>query len=182
ITVTVNDSNSQSMTDTFQLTVNSVNDVPSFTKGPDQTVNEDASTQAIPNWATNISVGPANESGQVPTFMVTGNTNPSLFSVAPAISGNGTLSYTPAANANGSATITIVLKDDGGTANGGQDTSAPQTFTITVNSVNDVPSFTKGPDQTVSVNAGAQTVTNWATNISAGPSNESSQTLTFQVT
>jgi hypothetical protein len=32
-----------------------------------------------------------------------------------------------------------VLKDDGGTANGGQDASAPNTFTITVNAVNDAP-------------------------------------------
>src|SRR6185369_11134761 len=67
ITVTVS-GNGPSMTDTFPLTVNSVNDVPSFTKGPNQTVNEDASAQAIANWATNISVGPSNESEQVPTF------------------------------------------------------------------------------------------------------------------
>src|SRR6185503_8654099 len=40
ITVTVNGNNSQTMTDTFLLTVNSVNDPPSFSKGLDQTVNE----------------------------------------------------------------------------------------------------------------------------------------------
>ncbi|MGJ0485597.1 MAG: PxKF domain-containing protein, partial [Methylomicrobium sp.] len=91
------------------------------------------------------------------------------------------LTYTPAANANGSATITLTLSDDGGTANGGVDTSAPQTFTITVNAVNDVPSFTKGADQSVLVNAGAQTVTPWATNLSVGPANESGQTLNFIV-
>ena len=34
--------------------------------------------------------------------------------------------------------------DDGGTANGGIDTSAAQTFTITVTAVNDAPSFIKG--------------------------------------
>lgn len=44
----------------------------------------------------------------------------------------GTLFYTPAPNAFGTARVTVVLKDDGGTANGGQDTSAPQTFVITV--------------------------------------------------
>ena len=52
----------------------------------------------------------------------------------------------PAANlrgANGAATITIDLKDDGLTANGGEDTSAAQTFTITINPVNDAPSFAK---------------------------------------
>jgi len=170
------------MTDTFVLTVNSVNDVPSFTKGPNQVVNEDAGAQSVPSWATNISAGPANESGQMVAFQATGNTNPALFGVAPAISSTGTLTYTPAANINGSAIITIVLKDNGGTANGGVDTSAPQTFTITVNAVNDAPSFTKGADQTVNEDAGPQSVTNWATNISAGPPNESSQTVTFQVT
>jgi hypothetical protein len=42
------------------------------------------------------------------------------------------LSFTTATNANGVAHTTVMLKDDGGTANGGQDTSLPQTFTITV--------------------------------------------------
>ena len=42
------------------------------------------------------------------------------------------------------ATITVTLADNGGTANGGVDTSAPQTFTITVTAVNDAPSFTPG--------------------------------------
>jgi predicted outer membrane repeat protein len=166
---------------TFSINVLSVNDAPSFTKGANQTVNEDAAAQTVNNWATAISPGPADESGQTLTFQVTNNTNTSLFSAGPTISSTGTLTYTPAADANGSATITINLKDSGGTANGGVDTSASQNFTITVNSVNDAPSFTKGADQTVN-NAGAQTVANWATNISAGPANESGQTLTFQVT
>ena len=167
---------------TFTISVNSVNDVPSFTKGANQTVNEDAGAQTVNNWATAISAGPADESGQALTFQVTGNTNAALFSAGPAISSTGGLTYTPAGDANGSATLTINLKDGGGTTNGGVDTSASQTFTITVNSVNDVPSFTKGADQTVNNNAGAQSVPNWATNISRGPANESGQTLTFQVT
>ncbi len=52
--------------------------------------------------------------------------------------------YTPAADATGSATVTIRAVDDGGTALGGSDTSAPQTFTITLAPVNDPPSFTIG--------------------------------------
>ena len=35
--------------------------------------------------------------------------------------------------------IKVVAKDNGGTANGGRDTSAPQTFTITIDPVNDAP-------------------------------------------
>jgi CSLREA domain-containing protein len=166
----------------FTITVNAVNDAPSFTRGANQTVNEDTGAQTVANWATAISAGPADESGQALTFQVTGNTNAALFSASPAISLTGTLTYTPAVNANGSATITINLKDDGGTSNGGVDTSSAQTFTITVNAVNGAPSFTKGADQAVNNSAGAQTVANWATNISAGPGNESSQTVTFQVT
>jgi CSLREA domain-containing protein len=167
---------------TFLLTVNPVNDVPSFTKGADQTVNEDPGATTINGWATNISAGAADESGQTLTFQVTGNSNAALFSSAPAVDSTGALTYTPAANANGSATITINLKDNGGTANGGVDTSAAQSFTITVNAANDAPSFTKGADQTVNNTAGAQTVTSWATNISRGPADESGQTLTFQIT
>ena len=40
----------------------------------------------------------------------------------PAIAADGTLTYTLAPNANGSATVTVTLIDDGGTANGGVDT------------------------------------------------------------
>src|SRR5678810_288956 len=92
------------------------------------------------------------------------------------------LTYTPAANANGSATATVQIHDNGGTANGGVDTSASQTFTINVTAVNDVPSFTKGADETVLEDTGLHTVNGWATALSAGPANESAQTLSFIVT
>jgi CSLREA domain-containing protein len=179
---TLNGGVDTSAAQTFIITVSPVNDVPVFTEGPNQTVNEDSGFRFVSPWATGISAGAPDESGQILTFQVTNNTNAALFSSAPAISSSGALTYTPATNANGSATITIVLKDSGGTANGGVDTSAPQTFTITVNPVNDAPSFTKGANQTVNNNAGAQIINNWVTNISAGPADESGQTVTFQVT
>ena len=143
-------------------------------------MNEDAGAQTVSGWATAISDGDGNT--QTLTFNVTNNTNPSLFSAGPAISAAGVLTYTPAADANGTATITMTLSDDGGTANGGIDTSAAQMFTITVNSVNDAPSFTKGPDQTVLEDSGPQMVNPWATAISAGPTDEAGQTLTFNIT
>src|SRR6266545_2332385 len=132
ITVTVNGTNSQTMTDTFVLTVNAVNDAPSFTKGPDQTINENSGAQTVNNWATNISAGPANESGQMLTFIVANNSNPALFAVASAISSTGTLTYTPATAVSGTALITIALMDNGGTTNGGINTSATQSFNINV--------------------------------------------------
>ena len=105
--VPANDGSANSATATVSLTVNPVNDAPSFTKGADQTVDEDAGAQCVSGWATAISAGPANESGQTVSFLVTANSNPSLFSAAPAVSSTGTLTYTPAANAFGSATITL---------------------------------------------------------------------------
>ena len=71
--------------------ITSVNDVPSFTKGADQTVNEDAGGQSVTGWATAVSAGAANESGQTLAFQVTNNSNAALFSAGPAISSDGTL-------------------------------------------------------------------------------------------
>jgi VCBS repeat-containing protein len=168
-------------TQTFTITVNGVNDAPSFTKGADENVLEDSGTagaHTVSGWATSISAGP-NESGQQLTFEVTNNSNTALFSTQPSVSSTGTLTYTLAPNANGEAEVTLRLTDDGGTANGGVDTSATQTFKITVTAVNDAPSFDlkASPNQTVLLNAGAQSVDNFAINFSPGPSNESDQAL-----
>jgi hypothetical protein len=110
-------------TDIINITINPVNDIPSFTKGANQTVYTNSGSQTIPNWATNISAGPSNESSQILSFIVT-NDNNSLFSVQPTIDANGNLSFTPAAA--GSAVVTAVLTD-------GIDNSAAQTFNIKVN-------------------------------------------------
>ena len=168
-------------TATVEVTVNSVNDAPTFTPGGDVTVLEDAGAvdQA---WASAISAGPPDEAGQVLTFNVIANDNAALFAAGPAIDPvSGNLSFTPVADANGSANITVELMDDGGTADGGIDTSAPASFTITVTAVNDAPSFTPGPDQTVLENASAQTVVGWATAISTGPADEAGQMVSFAV-
>jgi hypothetical protein len=111
-----------------------VNDTPSFTVGADQTVNEDAGPQTVNGFATGISAGPADEAGQAVDFIVSNNDN-ALFAVQPTIDASGNLTYTLAADANGSATVTVQIHDNGG----GADTSAPQTFVITVNAVNDAP-------------------------------------------
>ncbi len=167
----------------FLVTVRAVNDAPSFSMGADPTVGEDPvpAAQSVSGWATSISAGPDNESTQTLSFVTT-NGNHSLFAVQPAVAANGTLTFKPAANANGNALVTVQLRDNGGTANGGADTSDPQTFTITVTAVNDAPSFVKGANKTVSEDVGAQTVANWATSIRAGPANESAQALNFIIT
>jgi hypothetical protein len=170
---------------TFVISTVNVNDAPSFTVGPNQGVAplvlEDAGAQTVSNWATAISAGPG-EGTQTLTFVVTNNTNAALFAAGPAVSATGELTYTPAANANGTATITLRLDDNGGTANGGVNQSGTQTFDITITAVNDAPSFTKGADVTVLEDSGAASIAGWATDILAGPPNESTQTLTFTVT
>ncbi len=121
---------------TITINVTPINSEPSFTKGADQVINEDAVAQTVNAWATNIDDGD-NEVVQVLTFHLT-NDNMPMFTVQPAVDPTtGNLTYTPAANANGVANVTIWLTDDGGTANGGDDTSPTQTFTITINPVND---------------------------------------------
>ena len=87
----------------------------------------------VPNWATNVSPGAADESSQTLNFVVS-NDNPSLFVVQPSISSNGTLIYEVGTTV-GTAHVTVLLHDNGGTANGGHDTSAPVTFTIIVEPV-----------------------------------------------
>ena len=165
---------------TFTITITQVNDVPSFTKGANQSVAENSGTRTVSGWASSISEGPSNESGQTVSFIVTNN-NTGLFSTDPAVSSSGTLTFTPAASQVGSATVSVSIKDNGGIANGGDDTSAVQTFTISVTGVNDPPSFVKGADQTDLEDAPAQSVSGWATAISPGPSDESGQTVTFVV-
>ncbi|MEJ2209164.1 MAG: FG-GAP-like repeat-containing protein, partial [Anaerolineae bacterium] len=157
------------------VTVYSVNDAPTFTAGPDQAVDEDAGPQTVDSWATNISVGAPYEEGQTLTFATT-NDNNALFAVQPSVDApTGTLTYESAPDAFGQAVVTVILHDDGGTANGGDDTSDPQTFTITIQPVNDPPTLDLLFPLTITEDAGRQTVP--LTGISAGPSGES-QTLT----
>ncbi|MFC1977957.1 PKD domain-containing protein [Chloroflexota bacterium] len=126
------------------IAVSPVNDAPSFTGSGNQTTPEDAGPQSY-MWATMIAAGPENESSQELNFIVTNDSN-ELFSEQPAISANGTLTYTSAPDANGSANVTVQLHDNGGIENGGQDISPMQSFAITVEPVNDPPvADTGGP-------------------------------------
>ena len=164
---------------TFMITVNAVNDEPSFVIGSDQMVDEDAGTQSVIGFASSIEDGDP-EIAQVLTFNVS-NDNNGLFSAQPSIDPvTGDLTFTPADDANGSALITVNLTDDGGTLNGGDDTTPDQAFLITVNAINDLPTFTLAGDQTIDEDAGAQLVTGFATDIDDGDP-ELTQVLTFNV-
>ena len=132
------------------IAITAVNDAPAFAAGPDVSVAEDSGAYSAA-WATGITAGPADEGAQALTFEITANSNAALFAAGPAVAADGTLSFTPADNANGSATIGVRLLDDGGTVDGGDDASSTQMFTIAVGAVNDAPGFDlpASPDQTV---------------------------------
>ncbi len=160
-----------------------VNVAPSFAAGGDQAGIEDSGPQSVAPWAHAIAPGPPGEAGQTVSFAVS-NDQPALFTAGgqPVVAPDGTLTYTPAADASGIATVTVRAVDDGGTAGGGSDTSAAQTFQIAIAPVNDAPGFAAGADQTVFENSGAQSVPGWATAITRGPADEAGQAVSFTVT
>src|SRR6185503_20654601 len=148
-----NDGQSQNniVSQTFMLTVNSVNDAPAFTLSGDVNVNEDfAVSQQVT--VSPMSV-PADEMSQVVTYSL----SPASVSFANVSinSSTGEVMITSVANANGSQIFTV-------TANDGQSQNnmSSQTFTLNVSSVNDAPAFTLSGDVTVNEDfASAQTVT-----------------------
>ena len=119
-------------TATVTISVTAVNDAPSFSAGQDQSASLLDLVQTVPGWAGDISRGPVNESGQSVAFEVSTD-NDGLFLLGPDISPDGTLTYTPnPLSGGGSATVTVRAHDDGGTSNGGIDTSSDATFSITI--------------------------------------------------
>ncbi|HET7829867.1 MAG TPA: Ig-like domain-containing protein, partial [Candidatus Limnocylindrales bacterium] len=70
---------------TVSITVNAVNDDPTFTVGPNVEVDEDSGPYIGNGFITDGSPGPADESGQSLAYVVTADTT-SLFSAQPAIS------------------------------------------------------------------------------------------------
>jgi Ca2+-binding RTX toxin-like protein len=80
-----------------------------------------------------------------------------LFAAPPAIDPSGRLTFTPAAGTSGTTTVTAILKDSGGTSGGGSDTSAPQTFQITI--VQPPPPVTPPAPPSIRVSRGVITIT-----------------------
>jgi hypothetical protein len=140
ITLVANDG-ANSATNSFLLTVSSINDAPSFTLSTNLVlIAEDAGAITNTSFLTDLSVGPTNEANQKWTFTVKAGTN-FTFATAPAISTNGTLIFKVATNAVGTNVLTVVMKDTGGTVNGGKD-SVTNTFSLAVTPVNDPVYFT----------------------------------------
>lgn len=178
---------------TIVINISGVNDAPQFVKGNDQVVNEDSDVVSIDNWATNILAGPPNAldeiASQTVSFELDVN-NPELFSDQPAVSSDGTLTFKPGPDANGTAVVVVTAIDDGASDAPNVNMSAPQTFTITITPANDAPAFTAGADVSVAEDSGAFSA-NWASDIvpaagilndPATATDESSQVVDFSVT
>jgi hypothetical protein len=139
ITITVQDSGGttgggvDTLIRSFMVQITPVNDAPAFTAGPNQSIQSSAGAQTIMNWASGFTPGPADEAGQTMLgYLVVANSAPELFTGAPVIDMSGTLTYTPKPGVSGIATISLVVRDSGGTANDGVDISTVRTFTIAV--------------------------------------------------
>ncbi|HET8986068.1 MAG TPA: Ig-like domain-containing protein, partial [Trueperaceae bacterium] len=135
---------------TVTLTVDAVNDAPTFALAadPPATVGN-AVPVSRPNFATELHPGGgADETGQTLTFTIVRTAGAAdLLSAAPALTVSGTsatLTYTPGLGKFGTATYEARLKDTGGTTNGGTDTSAPLAFTLTVSPVTLTTAITGG--------------------------------------
>ena len=99
------------------------------------------------------------------------------------------LTFTPSANSNGlnRGSFTFRVRDNGGVAIGGIDTSAiANTFAFDITAVNDAPVFIiLNPTINLSEDPGAQSLSNFITGIATGPASAideiTGQTVTFRV-
>jgi hypothetical protein len=123
---------------TVTIHVRPVNDPPAFSLAASPHFGAGPpGVRQTPGFATMTSSGPG-ESDHVLAWHVRTIADPSgVLSGAATIALDGTLS-TPLSGEAGTATLAVSLQDDGGTDNGGDDTSAEQTFTVTVDAGTDL--------------------------------------------
>jgi len=144
ITVTVSDG-ALSASDSFVLTVNAVNTPPTITGIGNQTINEDNSTGPL-----GFTIGDG-ETAAGSLSLSKASDNTTLVPANNIVFGGGgasrTITVSPAANQNGSATITVGVSD-------GQYTTSTN-FVLTVNAVNDAPTLSGIANQTISINGTA---------------------------
>ncbi|PYS32446.1 MAG: hypothetical protein DMF75_11950, partial [Acidobacteria bacterium] len=166
---------SKCATGTVMVTITDVNDNP--VPGADNKSTSEDTTLNFPasDLTANDSAGPADEGGQtltVSSVTATANTHGAV-----SLS-SGTVSYVPEADYNGAASFDYQVCDNG-TSNGSPDSKcATGTVNVTISETNDNPvanADSKSTNEDTSLNFPASDLT---TNDSAGPANESSQTLT----
>jgi hypothetical protein len=174
VTVTVNNgaASNNLVSRTFTVTVNPVNQPPTLNALANVTLNENAGLQTV-----NLSGITSGATNQTQTLTVTASSsNPSLIPT-PAVSytspnATGSITFTPVASAYGSATITVTVNNGAASNN-----LVSQTFTVTVNPVNQPPTLNALANVILNENAGLQTV-----NLSGITSGATNQTQTLTIT
>jgi len=141
ITLTVDDG-ARTSTTSFVLTVTGINDAPTISTIDDLSTDEDTATSGISFTVGDLETAAAaltvSGSSSNTTLVPNGNI---------AISGSGasrSVVVTPVANLSGSATITLTVSDG--------DSTATESFLLTVNAINDAPTISAIDDQTVAQN------------------------------
>lgn len=134
-TFTVADAVVTSMPATVSILINSINDAPTVTLSDDSLVHAAAANglMFVPGFAQ-FSVGPANESAQqIEAVTIVSTTDPdgALVPGSLGMGTNGSLAYTLTGQ-GGLVTVQFRIRDNGGTASGGQNQSALRSFTIEV--------------------------------------------------
>ncbi len=131
----------------FTITVNPVNDLPQIQDVPDKSVDEDAIQQTT--FLTGINAGGSGVGIEAQPLKITSiSSNPGLIP-HPQVnyssgSSTGQLTWKPTANLYGESVITVIVEDGGldQDLNTVDDNARIQkSFTVTVNPVNDAPSF-----------------------------------------
>ncbi|MDD5141457.1 MAG: Ig-like domain-containing protein, partial [Verrucomicrobiales bacterium] len=155
---------------TYTVPLNAVNQPPTLNALGNVTINENAGLQTVN--LSGISSGAANE---IQTLTVTAvSSNPALIPTPTvnytSANSTGSISFSPAINASGIATISVTVNDGGASNN-----VVTQTFTVSVNAVNSQPTLNALGNLTLNENAGLQTVN--LSGITSGAANET-QTLT----
>jgi VCBS repeat-containing protein len=148
ITLTASDGHGGSLPVTLNVGVIPVNDAPQATGGTVSTLEDHAYTFKVSDFAFGDSVDvPPNslEAVVISTLPIYGSLTIDGRDVTPgetiAIADVGNLVYTPGANGHGVGYVDIgfKLRDDGGTANGGLNTSAEAFIHVNVSPLNDAP-------------------------------------------
>ena len=143
ITLTVTDGDGFTATDSFDLTVTAVNDLPTISNVSDQSINENTSTSAITFAVDDV------ETSATALSITASSSNQTLVPEGNIVLGgsgaNRTVTVTPAANQTGSVTITLSVTD----TNAG---STSDTFVLNVNPFNNRPTISDVGDQSIDEN------------------------------
>ena len=186
ITVSVTDAGSDGVIGTlddstatvsFTVTIEPVNDAPTFDLGPTVTRTQKSGLQIIDGFLTNLSPGGGADEASQTFGAIEIATDSSFFASDPVIDAQGRLTFAPDPNRQGAVLVQVTVSDDGGSDSGGRDRTT-KAFVIHLLPVNEAPSIQLGADVTVSANAGAQAIPGFATAFDpGGGSDEDSQVI-----